>query len=358
MASNNTNKRRRIAADTLHIGDLPIGFIADVSEYLPKPSRAILAVAFSASSCSWQNENLMHRPSPISKAIISAQQWDILDFEDIEKELANKLTDDDISAVLKSINARDMLKRLKLCGCVNIEGHGLNPLRGSVILEQIDISILSKDEKETLTISKDKIVPILDSIISADGCSLKHINFPWKWKSEHHPPDNALELGLTRSSDRYNQMYNNRMPHCAKCNADMTDVMYDWMSDRCQSHVCYDCLKPFCTDCIENCFLGYCNECDKDFCEDCAPIDECAGCEITGDSKYVCKGCSDRCEECSHALCKDCSTGSFASGSFLLKCNLCKKRICTECSPYESNMTEYQADNFTCVDCMVSYVCR
>ena len=84
----------RTAADNLHISDLPIGFIVDVSAYLAKPSRAILAVAFSASS-SWQNDNLMHRQSPISKAIVSAQQWDILDFEDVEKELANKLTDDD-----------------------------------------------------------------------------------------------------------------------------------------------------------------------------------------------------------------------------------------------------------------------
>ena len=121
MASNNTNKRRRTAADTLHISDLPVGFIADVSAYLEKPMKAILAVAFSASSL-WKNDKLMHRQTPISAAIISASQWDILDFEDVEKELAKKLTDDDISAVLKSINAQDVLKRLKLCGCINITG--------------------------------------------------------------------------------------------------------------------------------------------------------------------------------------------------------------------------------------------
>ena len=69
MASNSgTNKRRRTAADTLHITDLPVGFIADVSSYLAKPSRAILAVAFTLSSL-WKNNILMHRPSPISKAI-------------------------------------------------------------------------------------------------------------------------------------------------------------------------------------------------------------------------------------------------------------------------------------------------
>ena len=50
MASSSTNKSRRTAANTLHISDLPIGFIADVSAYLAKPSRAILAVAFTSSS--------------------------------------------------------------------------------------------------------------------------------------------------------------------------------------------------------------------------------------------------------------------------------------------------------------------
>ena len=51
-SSNSTNKRRRTAADTPHISDLPVGFIVDVSAYLPKPSRALLAVAFNAPSSS------------------------------------------------------------------------------------------------------------------------------------------------------------------------------------------------------------------------------------------------------------------------------------------------------------------
>ena len=40
MASiNSINKRRRTASDALHISDLPIGFIADVSAYLSMLSR-------------------------------------------------------------------------------------------------------------------------------------------------------------------------------------------------------------------------------------------------------------------------------------------------------------------------------
>ena len=78
-----------------------------------------------------------------------------------------------------------MLKKLKLCGCVNITGHGLNPLRGSVALEQIDISLVRKHENpfniKPPKISQEVVVPILDSILSANGCSLKCILFPWNW---------------------------------------------------------------------------------------------------------------------------------------------------------------------------------
>ena len=175
MASNSTNTRRRTADDTLHISDLPIGFLVDVSAYLAKPSRAILAVAFSAPSTSWKNDNLMHQPSPISTAIVSASQWDTLNFEDIERvedverELAHKLLDDDIYAILKCISAHDVLKKLQLAGCIDIIGHGLNPLQNSAVLELIDISIVGKYEtpynRTEPKISEEAVLPILDSIV-------------------------------------------------------------------------------------------------------------------------------------------------------------------------------------------------
>jgi len=123
-----TNKRRRTAADTLHISDLPVGFIADVSAYLAKTSRAILAVALqpqssSSSTCSHH----MHQLSIISKAIISSTDWNHykIDFLDIERRLLQKLTDDDVGRVLTAVNAHDMLKKLKMTGCIAIPGRGL-----------------------------------------------------------------------------------------------------------------------------------------------------------------------------------------------------------------------------------------
>jgi len=267
------NKRRRTAADTLHISDLPIGFIVDVSAYLSKPSRALLAVAFSAPSSSWKNNNLMHRLSPISTAIVPATQWDILDFEDVEKELANKLTDDDISAVLKCINAHDMLKRLKLCGCINITGIGLNPLQGSTVLEQIDVSLAPKYGRQEISpeakISQEITATILDSIISTNGCSLKYIQFPERWRR------GAKIQAIKTFQDRFNRYLDSRCISCAMCSKKMgngtsnCDSGY-WMSGLFQNSICNDCLEPICDVCSDdNGHLYYCSTCEKDYCKTC-----------------------------------------------------------------------------------------
>ena len=339
MASNSgTSKRRRTAADTLHISDLSIGILVDVSAYLNKPSRAILAVAFTSSF--WQNDDLMHRLPPISTAIVSASQWDILDFEDVEKELANKLTDDDVNAVLKCINAHDVLKRLKLCGCVNIEGHGLNPLRGSVVLEQIDLSLVRKYEdpriKSIPKISYETVVPILDSLISADGCSLKHIVFPHIW-----------HVGERRESDesfqrRYNTMFMRRSNSCSHCNANMRDHEY-WMSGNVHCNVCYDCLKPFCEECddevgLENGILTYCHYCEKDFCQDCVPRIQCAD---NNCHEMVCSGCAETCLVCEERKCANC----------LFYCEYCKRIRCADCSSYYGSCEGIGCTKAHCSDC-------
>ena len=73
-----------------------------------------------------------------AKAIILGETWDVLDFGGLEKSLAAKITDDLLQELLQCINAKTKLKKLKLAGCVNVTGVGLNHLCRSIILEQID----------------------------------------------------------------------------------------------------------------------------------------------------------------------------------------------------------------------------
>ncbi|KAL7533741.1 hypothetical protein ACHAXR_005422 [Thalassiosira sp. AJA248-18] len=195
------SKRRRTSQDSwtdiLHIGDLPDSLLADnVASYLSKPSRALFAAAMTAPPSSWRKTNWTKQPSVTSKAIIlsefstvgqgqNIEQWHALDFLDIEKSLAKKLTDDDVGAVLACINAKQTLKTLKLTGCVNILGHCLQPLMGSICLEQIDLSLVKQNEKLDIEpeplISTAAVVPILVNIVDTRGCALKHVQLAKKW---------------------------------------------------------------------------------------------------------------------------------------------------------------------------------
>ena len=96
----NSDESRSVVTDS--ILDLPIGILLDVSEYLSKPSKALLAVAITTSQASWKKEdiNLQSQLSEISTAIISPSlQWQTLDFSDVDKSLPENLSDDDIAAV-------------------------------------------------------------------------------------------------------------------------------------------------------------------------------------------------------------------------------------------------------------------
>ena len=81
-----------------------------------------------------------------------------------------------------------MFKTLKLTGCVNITGSGLELLRGSLVLQQIDLSLVSQYECPEIdpdpSISKAAVLPILDSIIDVRDNLFKHIQLPVKWRDE------------------------------------------------------------------------------------------------------------------------------------------------------------------------------
>ena len=244
----------------------------------------------------------MIHQSPITTAIVSASQWDILDFEDIERELANKLTDDDISAVLQCINAQDALKRLKLCGCISITGIGLNPLRESVIVEQIDLSLIGKHETQKgdseSMICTDDIVPIIESIIST-GYSLKYIQFPKKWCYHGHCSrrEEEEQSSMARLKSRFERHLNALDLRCGKCN-------YKPLTAR-NMKICYDCLVPICIRCCMWERL-YCERCEKHFCSN-----GCASCYQCGNhkcNKCICSGCGGlkECDKCGKSCCEDC----------------------------------------------------
>jgi len=116
--------------------DLPNEALCYVASFLPAPSKALLAIALRRD----ENASIVHT----GNAIIRGEQWDTLDFGDVEKSLASKITEELMQELLQYIGAKSKVKKLKLTGCINITGFGLSPLRASAVLEQIDLSLVAK----------------------------------------------------------------------------------------------------------------------------------------------------------------------------------------------------------------------
>ena len=95
-----------------------------------------------------------------------------MDFGEIEESFTAKLTDDHVQDILICIDAINYLKVLKLINCINIQGHGLNPLRGSLVLECIESHIphlIDDDNPPQLRLSPNAIISVLESIVESPG---------------------------------------------------------------------------------------------------------------------------------------------------------------------------------------------
>ncbi|KAL7459447.1 hypothetical protein ACHAWC_011121 [Mediolabrus comicus] len=245
--------------NTYRINNLPCGALTHIAGFLTVPSRALFAVAISTARNEFTNEDRLS---------IVGSQSDILDFGEIKGDLAAKLTDDHVRDVLFSVDAVNRLKRLMLTGCTNVTGAGLEPLRGSLVIEQIDLGSM-----ETSTRSLNCVLPILDSIIVQERCVLKHLAFPRVWRSRGERPYCVVQL--QQFILRYNEIWARRQDelNCFKCSASLPqqrnggrfgfgpwvqDMGGPWIQSQSEGnhfdfgidrHTCYGCLKHYCRNC-------------------------------------------------------------------------------------------------------------
>ena len=71
----------------------------------------------------------------------NASIWQVIDFGTVSKEMAGKLTDDQLKKLLVKCHAKEVTTILKLTGCVGLKGKGLEPLRGSIVLREADLRL-------------------------------------------------------------------------------------------------------------------------------------------------------------------------------------------------------------------------
>ena len=373
MASvdSNSNKRRRTtAAAGICLADLQIGILEHVASFLAAPSRILFAVALTTDE---DNPPSNNRYSSISG---TGSDWESLNFGDIEKDLATKLSDDDISDVLQHIDAVNNVKRLRLTNCTKITGVGLEPLRGSTIIEQIDLSLKAIGEAAMNLwmydppISSDEVLPILDSIIASDGCSLKHLQFPCRWRRniDIYSDFHAFIV-------RYCVMRGSRdTMKCLYCKKDIPPVGGHWIGRDDEAldetsikddyglhnYHCYQCTKHYCYDC-DGPDLSCCDNCQRDYCKDCVEVYECGKCD-----DLACEHCSKKCNNCHQTICSECIENdrvyfcAYCGGSHCVDCNNQGNnenpiRFCKQCSKYGCNscrLRMYQEGGIDCVDCM------
>ena len=289
-------KRRKISEGLppsqmggIGLGDVPTEALQHVASFLAAPSQVMFGLHVAAA------EDMLLNKS--SFAIAEELSWDTLDFGEIEKDVAWRLTDDDIKAVLRCIDAGNKVKRLRLTNCVNITGSGLEPLRGSEVIEQIDMSLVG-DHVEPIPLetwhpplclaeltgfcrpsvspvcfqidpllSRELVLPVLDSIISREGCSLKHLQFPKldglchqsSWEGYQKMADSIYHEWLPHPLfagflTRYTDYMMSRGISCAKCSQNLPSNGEQWFgNDRelgfkffNQNHTCSKCLKNYC----------------------------------------------------------------------------------------------------------------
>jgi len=298
-----SSKRAKISSDSLpHIGNLPDSVLLNTVSYLQETSRVLLAVALTASSASKPSDSavLIMKEGKVEKNFNGYR----VDFVDTDKVLAAKLSDEDVGGVLKCVSAVRTIKKLKLTHCVGIKGSCLEPLRASTTLVQLDLSLVEDKKSPNINpepaISTAEVIPILHSIIDAEGCSLKHIQFPKKWRGELKLFFTPKKQLLMRFLSKYNRIMKNSNVTCGahKC----TDGNWGPCGRVCQgteehpwvntggnnfgifNSTCYSCNDTYCQECKEVDEVedpAVCEKCEKNHCSDCNETLKCDTCQVS-----------------------------------------------------------------------------
>jgi len=273
---------------------------------------------------------------------------------------------------------------LRLAGCVNITGAGLEPLRGSSVIEQIDLGLVGDNESPVLgeeyPLSRDHVLPILDSIIEQERCALKHLHFPNAWCRER-----SIDSGFHQLILRYNQMWARRQEVvcCSECSGSLPqrwdehgwgrrrwvhDVGGPWIhtdaddSYGTHRHTCHGCLENYCLNC-ESCERYTCIECYRMYCDYCSYPTECQHCYnrfcngCSAQKLAYCRGCDmpfcdeDRqttCYSCGIFYCQDCREEHWGEDFIPYTCDQCDKTSCGVCSPVLRCAANYDYCEWQC----------
>ncbi|KAK1738854.1 hypothetical protein QTG54_010170 [Skeletonema marinoi] len=154
-----------------------------------------------------------------------AGRCESLDFGEIQKDLAVRLTDAHISDILLCLDREDnRIKKFRLTNCTRVNGSGMWSLKKSTTIEYIDLSIVPDHKNPRVwcfnnmkQLSFRHVVKLLDSIVSLDDLfnvrsvrknSLKYLHLPWDWRSF------LANSQIKAFMERYKRMWASRSLFC------------------------------------------------------------------------------------------------------------------------------------------------
>ena len=179
----------------MNIQDLPNETMTKIAGYLTFPSQAIVAVALTAESAKFRTINDESQMIKVSKEIVtsaisSSDDWDTVDFGDIESSLAARLSDDDIESIFVSLLRCELDHRVRsviFTGCTGIKGKCIRPLRYFANLLQVDLSLVGRNsgtcETDVCSLEQDAVVETLHLHVRTWGW-LKLVRLPQKFLRE------------------------------------------------------------------------------------------------------------------------------------------------------------------------------
>ncbi|KAL7525924.1 hypothetical protein ACHAWF_001566, partial [Thalassiosira exigua] len=250
-------------------------------------------------------------------------------WEDIDLSGDRRISDDQLRALLANASARERTRRLSLAGCANVRGTGLAPLRGSRVLEDVDLRVRGCRPLEgedglrygDSGLDEPFVAGVLSSMLPrrdpAPGCPPRKIVLrrvairPLSAPSAAHlsnfsfGPDLrsfffSFDFGLGRS------IRCTRRP-CSMCCV-RTGEFEDFSCPQCDTHFCRACAMP-----------PECSECSARRCQWCSNVVECTRCR-----KRSCAGHGyECCGGCSNVFCRGCEDE-------LEFCMVCNEFYCTE----------------------------
>ena len=295
--------------------------------------------------------------------------WERIDLSTLTYSRRPFLTDRSLHRLLEAVNAKEVTKVLSLKRCYTIQGYGLEPLRGSVVLEELDLRVKRGPEPDVApdgTTGLDDgfvsnllgtMMPIARPTTSNQRSATLSKLFTVRFNSQKKPPTLDGVATARRIHDCFHshgqvkkfleqfdgslkdRLWIDRVP-CGRCDAALVEKIPSEQLEANDASAlrCFECKAVSCgqNGCPPT---KRCQRCFDDLC--CTGVEKCEKCLLVS-----CANCIETraCEgSCKRTLCTDFDCGLF-------DCGHCEKNFCDDCKPmsYCDTCGEYY-----CPDCPV-----